>query len=204
MDPNIVGLQEGAHKESRKSRGAEADSTSHDVATGERRQSAPKIPSASTVGVNITRVEVTAAGCQQNKATSEMFGNLDQVMTENEQLLDNTTPQTINKTQMETELTTKSDNSSQMLWSPVKLAGNKRTLDEIDEADDTFGESEEETEEGGISDDEERATGHAGGNLVQNRETEADGLRKVSTDGVPLLDTRGLNPANSQTCFRQN
>jgi hypothetical protein len=42
-----------------------------------------------------------------------------------------------------------------MQWSPVKLAGNKRTLDAVGEADDTPGESEDEREDGEMSEEDE-------------------------------------------------
>ena len=42
-----------------------------------------------------------------------------------------------------------------MQWSPVKLAGNKRTLDAVGETEDTSSESEDEREDGEMSEEEE-------------------------------------------------
>ena len=50
--------------------------------------------------------------------------------------------------------TDESDKNFLMQWSPVKLARNKRTLDVVGEADDTLGESEDEREDGEMSEED--------------------------------------------------
>lgn len=76
-------------------------------------------------------------------------------MQESEQGTTNTSIPSRNKTQEEQTFTAESDRSSLMQWSPVKLAGNKRTLDAVGEANDTPGESEDEREDGEMSEEDE-------------------------------------------------
>ena len=77
----------------------------------------------------------------------------DLIMQENEQDWAHVGTLSRNKTQENQELTTESNREGTMQWSPVKLAGNKRTLDAVGEADDSSEESEEEKEDGEISDE---------------------------------------------------
>lgn len=77
----------------------------------------------------------------------------DLIMQENEQDTTHIGTLSRNKTQKDQELTTESSRSATMQWSPVKLAGNKRTLDAVGEADDSLEESEEEREDGEINDE---------------------------------------------------
>ena len=63
-------------------------------------------------------------------------------------------PQSNNKTQAGHKLTVVSDQSGQMQWSPIKLAGNKRVLEADCESEEPLAESEQEERE--MSEEEER------------------------------------------------
>ena len=74
-------------------------------------------------------------------------------MKEAEQPTDFTEPQSKNKTQKGHELTAESNQSGQMQWSPIKLAGNKRALEDDCETEEPYAKSDR--EEGEMSEEEE-------------------------------------------------
>jgi hypothetical protein len=112
--------------------------------------------------------------------TDEVSEETDLIMQEYEQGMTNTGILSRNKTQEKLTPTVESDRSSLMQWSPVKLVGNKRTLEVIGEADDSSSsESEEEREEGELSDEEELAGSDA--ESQPESPTPGDGLERTST-----------------------
>ena len=95
---------------------------------------------------------VIAADSQRKEDVRE---DIDLLMQENEQGTTNTGFPSRNKTQKEQAFTAESDRSSLIQWSPIKLAGNKRTLDAVGEVDDTPGESEDERDDGEMNEEDE-------------------------------------------------
>jgi hypothetical protein len=95
-----------------------------------------------------------AAAEANRHMTDKVREVVDLIMQENMQSTANTCIPSRNRTQEEQVPTAESDRSSIMQWSPVKLVGNKRTLEDVGEAEDTPGESEEERKEGKLSEGE--------------------------------------------------
>lgn len=105
-------------------------------------------------------------------------------MQEVEQPSINNDIQSKNKKQEGQELTAESEKSALMLWSPFKLVGHKRALEESDEFEDTHDESER--EEGEMNEDEDETGNHLEGNLdPQNNKGERDVTSTDSGNAAP-------------------
>ena len=124
--------------------------------TAKKTQTTP-IEANPLLNVEGTKTSVAAAKNNNQATDSNVEPNEgeDHVMLENEQNIDSTEPSSRNNTQKEGELTDHSGKSASMQWSPVKLAGTKRALEEDCEEEESSETSEDDREEGELSGDEE-------------------------------------------------
>ena len=159
---------------------------------GKRQEASTAANPQSTAVGNETRTAAEKNGHQATGLITAQTEGEDQEMQENEQNTFNTKHVSRNNTQKEYMVATQCEKNSSIQWSPMKLAGTKRALEEDCEEAESPAESEDDKEEGELSDNEDndQESEEEEQTSPRDRETSTEcGSRHVMAEYPQVLQT---------------